>query len=64
VLGIAIGAYVPLVAAMIATAMLGSWVGAVTVERMPEKAFRLVVQAILTIMGVRMVWLAAEAALS
>lgn len=62
VLGIAIGAYVPLVAAMIVTAMLGSWVGAVTVERMPERVFRLFVQAILTIMGIRMVWLAAVAA--
>jgi hypothetical protein len=34
----------------------------VTVERMPERAFRLIVQAILTIMGIRMVWLAAVAA--
>jgi len=61
VLGIAIGAYVPLVAAMIVAAMLGSWVGAVTVERMPERAFRIAVQAILTVMAVRMLWLAAVA---
>jgi len=59
VLGIAVGAYLPLVAAMIATAALGSWVGAVTVERMPERAFRLILQTILTAMAVRLIWIAA-----
>lgn len=63
VLGIAVGAYLPLVAAMIATAALGSWVGAVTVERMPERAFRLILQTILTAMAVRLIWIAAAAAL-
>jgi len=63
VLGVAVGAYLPLVAAMIATAALGSWVGAVTVERMPERAFRLILQTILTAMAVRLIWIAAAAAL-
>jgi uncharacterized membrane protein YfcA len=59
VLGIAIGAYLPLVIAMIATAALGSWVGAVTLDRMPERAFRIAVQTILTVMAVRLIWIAA-----
>jgi uncharacterized membrane protein YfcA len=42
--------------------MLGSWVGAVTVERMPERAFRLIVQAILTATAARLIWLAVEGA--
>jgi uncharacterized membrane protein YfcA len=62
VLGVAIGAYLPLVVVMIGTAMLGSWVGAVTVDRMPERVFRLIVQAVLTVLAVRLIWLAATAA--
>lgn len=58
VLGIAMGAYLPLVVAMILTATLGSWVGAVTVDRMPERIFRLIVQGVLTLLAVRLIWLA------
>jgi len=61
-LGIAIGAYLPLVVAMIATAALGSWVGAMTLDRVPERAFRLILQTILTVLAVRLIWLAAESA--
>ena len=57
-LGVAVGAYLPLVLAMIATAMLGSWVGAKTIDRMPERAFRLVLQSILTILAARLLWTA------
>ena len=60
-LGFAIGAYLPLVVAMIATATLGSWVGAVTVDRIPERAFRLTVQVILTALAIRLIWIAAGA---
>ena len=57
--GIAIGAYTPLMVAMIATAALGNWVGAVTLDYMPERAFRLLFQVVLTVLAVRLLWLAA-----
>jgi uncharacterized membrane protein YfcA len=60
-LGFAVGAYLPLVVAMIATASLGSWVGALTLDRIPERVFRLVLQAILTVLALRLIWIAAGA---
>src|SRR5262249_43523324 len=47
-LGFAIGRYVPLMAAMIATGAVGNWMG--------EQNFRLVFRTILTLLGLRLIW--------
>lgn len=61
-LGIAIGAYAPLIVAMITTAALGNWVGSRTLDRVPERAFRIVFQVLLTGLAVRLLWVAAGGA--
>jgi uncharacterized protein len=55
-LGVAIGAYLPLVAVMIVASAAGTWVGARTLEYIPERAFRIVLQALLTILALRLIW--------
>lgn len=58
-LGVALAAYLPLMAAMIATATLGNWAGSHVLNRMPERAFRLVFQVTLTALALRLLWRAA-----
>ncbi len=55
-LGVAIGAYLPLVAVMIATSAAGTWVGARLLDHVPERAFRIVLQSLLTILALRLIW--------
>src|SRR5215510_11880907 len=57
-LGFAIGRYIPLMAAMIATGAVGNWLGERALDRMSERAFRIVFRAILTLLGLRLVWVA------
>ena len=57
-LGFAIGRYVPLMAAMIATGAVGNWLGERALDRMGEKNFRLVFRTILTLLGLRLMWVA------
>lgn len=59
-LGVAIGAYVPLIAAMIAMGAAGNWVGSRALNRMPERSFRIVLQVVLTVLAARLLWVAAE----
>lgn len=59
VLGLAMGAYVPLIAAMIATGTLGTWAGGRMLTRVPERLFRGVFQALLTGLALRLLWVAA-----
>ncbi len=58
-LGVAVAAYLPLMAAMIATATLGNWLGSIVLNRMPERAFRLVFRVLLTMLALRLLWRAA-----
>jgi uncharacterized membrane protein YfcA len=58
VLGFAIGSYVPLMAAMIATGALGNWLGEMALNRISERRFRIVFQLIITALGLRLVWVA------
>ncbi len=58
-LGVALAAHVPLMAAMIASATLGNWVGSKILARMPEQAFRSVFQVLMTILALRLIWRAA-----
>src|SRR5215217_2076359 len=57
-LGFAIGRFVPLMAAMIATGALGNWIGERALDPVSEGGFKLVFRSILTLLGLRLVWLA------
>ncbi|MDA0652996.1 MAG: sulfite exporter TauE/SafE family protein [Proteobacteria bacterium] len=59
-LGVAVGAYTPLIVAMIASASLGSWVGGRALSRVPERLFRAVFRTLLTILALRLLWVAAR----
>jgi uncharacterized protein len=61
-IGFAIGRYVPLMVAMIATGAVGNWLGEIALLRTKEQHFRLVLQAALTILGLRLLWSAARGA--
>lgn len=61
-IGFAIGRYVPLMAAMIATGAVGNWVGERFLVRTQEQHFRLVLQVALTLLGLRLLWSAARGA--
>ena len=61
-IGFAIGRYVPLIVAMIATGAVGNWFGEVALLRTKEQHFRLVLQLALTILGLRLLWSAARGA--
>ena len=60
--GIAIGAYMPLMIAMILTGAVGNWLGEAALLRVPEARFRLIFQICLTILGLRLLWMAARSA--
>jgi uncharacterized membrane protein YfcA len=59
-MGFAIGAYLPLMAAMIGTAALGNWIGRRLLVRMPEQVFRAVLKTLLSILALRLLWVAAR----
>jgi len=63
-LGISFGSYIPLIATMIATSFLGTWVGKRVMDLIPERAFRIGFQVILTVLGLRLILLAADASFS
>jgi uncharacterized membrane protein YfcA len=57
-LGFAIGRFVPLMAAMIVTGALGNWLGERALDRLGERGFKLVFRGILTLLGLRLIWVA------
>jgi uncharacterized membrane protein YfcA len=59
-IGFSIGAYLPLMATMCATAALGNWVGRHILVRMEEKAFRIILKTFLTVLSLRLLWVAAS----
>jgi uncharacterized membrane protein YfcA len=61
-IGFAVGRYVPLMAAMIATGAVGNWIGEAALMRTREQRFRLVLQVALTLLGLRLLWSAARGA--
>ena len=61
-LGIAIGAYVPLMLAMIATATLGNWCGGRVLNLITERRFRMVFRVLLSLLALRLLWSAARGA--
>jgi uncharacterized membrane protein YfcA len=60
-LGVALAVYVPLMAAMIGGAAMGNWVGGKVLDRIPERRFRIVFQVLLTLLALRLLWVAARA---
>ncbi len=60
ILGVAFAAYLPLIAAMIAAGVLGNWIGCKVLVRIPERAFRIVLQVLLTVLALRLMWKAAS----
>ena len=61
-IGLAVGAYMPLMAAMIATGAVGNWLGRLALEKTPEKLFRVVFKVIITLLAIRLLWVAAKGA--
>ena len=60
-LGVSFGSYVPLMVTMIAISFLGTWIGKHAMDRIPERIFRIGFQILLTLLGLRLIWLAADA---
>jgi len=52
--GMAIGAYLPLIILMILGTVAGNWIGQRTLTRMPEKLFRRIFQILLTMLALRL----------
>jgi uncharacterized membrane protein YfcA len=61
-LGVALASYLPLMLAMIAAAACGNWLARMMLDRMPERWFRVVLQIILTGLGLRLLWVSARSA--
>lgn len=59
VLGVGFGAHLPLVASMIMTGAMGNWAGRETLGVMRERNFRVVFQVIMTLLAIRLIWIAA-----
>ena len=59
-LGVAIGAYAPLIIAMIATAAVANWAGSNFLDMMKESSFRLILRIALTCLALRLMWVAAR----
>src|SRR6185436_16821259 len=55
-IGFAIGSFVPLMAAMIVTGAFGNWLGEVALNYTSEQRFRLMLQLVLTALGLRLIW--------
>jgi uncharacterized membrane protein YfcA len=56
ILGFAVGAYLPLIATMIAAAFLGSLFGRAVLNRLPEAIFRRIFQVVLTLLALRLLY--------
>ena len=59
ILGVGFGSYTPLMAAMIATSFVGTWLGKLVLDWIPERLFRIAFQIILTGLALRLIWIAA-----
>lgn len=59
-LGVSFGNYVPLIAAMIVTSFIGTWIGKYALDIVPERLFRIAIKTMLTLMALRLIWVALE----
>ncbi|MEM7045872.1 MAG: sulfite exporter TauE/SafE family protein, partial [Pseudomonadota bacterium] len=60
-LGFAFGDYAPLMLAMIASGVLGTYIGRLVLKRTPDERFQLILNGLLTIMALRLLWQGASA---
>ena len=61
-IGFTIAQFAPLMAAMIAAGALGNWLGERALDRTPERRFRLMLKIVLSALGLRLLWGAAQSA--
>jgi uncharacterized membrane protein YfcA len=61
-LGMTLAPYLPLMAAMVATASIGNLIGSRVLNRVPEKIFRAVFRVIITLLALRILWMGAKGA--
>jgi uncharacterized protein len=61
-IGFAMNNYIALMAAMIVTGAVGNWLGEEALNLISEQRFRLILQLILTVLGLQLVWLAVTGA--
>jgi uncharacterized membrane protein YfcA len=54
VVGMAVGAYIPLIVLMILGTVMGNWLGQKALNRMPERLFRKIFQILLTVLALRL----------
>lgn len=59
-LGVTLAPYLPLMAAMVATAAIGNLLGSRVLNRIPENAFRWIFRVVITALALRILWLAAR----
>ena len=59
-LGVSFGNYGLLIVAMIATSFMGTWLGKFALDRIPERLFRIAIQTVLTLLALRLIWVAVE----
>ena len=59
-LGVSFGNYSPLIAVMIATSFIGTYIGRYALDRIPERIFRIAIQVMLTLLSLRLIWMAVE----
>jgi len=57
-LGFAFGPYLPLLAGLVAFGFIGSYVGQLLLNRLPERVFRISLKTILTVLGVQLLYTA------
>ena len=57
-LGVSLSAFIPLIIVMICTAAIGNWIGGRTLNLIPEKMFRRGFQIVLTLLALRLLWVA------
>jgi uncharacterized membrane protein YfcA len=55
-IGLAIGSFVPLMAAMIVIGTAGNWIGEMALHRTSEQRFRVVFQVVPTALSLRLLW--------
>jgi uncharacterized membrane protein YfcA len=60
VMGFAIGTYLPLMVAMVATASLGNWLARKVLFQMREELFRTILKVLLSALALRLLWIAAR----
>jgi uncharacterized membrane protein YfcA len=57
-IGFAVGSFVPLMVAMVVAGALGNWLGERALGYTSEMRFRLILQLVLTALGLRLIWMA------